>query len=308
VLVAAKHNEEFSLGLLTASGSVGLLFPPSIPVVLYAVRGSYRGAALTPDELWLAGLVPGILLLLLLGGYSVLQVRDQWGERPRFDLGEALSATRVAWGDLLIPVLVVGAIFGGFTTIVEASALVALWAIILEAGIHRTMGVRKGLPATFLESSLLVGALMAVIGLAFGLFSYFVDQQIPDRVAAWVTTVIHSKWVFLLVLNLLLLVVGALMDIFSAIVLVVPVIAAIAPESGISPVHLGIVFLANLELGYLTPPVGMNLFLSSLTFDRPLLKVWRATLPFLAIFAAWVILVTYVPALSEGVVNLVLGR
>jgi len=196
-------------------------------------------------------------------------------------------------------------------TTVEVAALVALWAIVLEVGVHRTMGIRKGLPGTFVECCLLVGALVAVIGvigLAFGLFSYFVDQQIPERITVWVTGTIESKWVFLLVLNLLLLAVGALMDIFSAIIIVVPLIAAVAPSYGIAPAHLGIVFLANLELGYLTPPVGMNLFLSSLTFDRPLLKVWRASLPFLAIFAGWVILVTYVPWLSEGFASLILGR
>jgi tripartite ATP-independent transporter DctM subunit len=214
----------------------------------------------------------------------------------------------MAWGDILLPVLLVGVICGGFMKILEASALAALWAMILEVGIHRTIDLRKALPATLVESCLLVGALIAVIGLAFGLFSFLMDHQIPDRVTAWVSETIHSKWVFLLVLNLLLLVVGAMMDIFSAIVLVVPLIASLAPIYGLSPAHLGIVFLANLELGYLTPPVGLNLFLSSLTFDRPLLKVWRATFPFLIIFAGWVILVTYVPWLSAGFADWVIGR
>jgi tripartite ATP-independent transporter DctM subunit len=301
VLVAAQHSERFSLGLLTASGSVGLLFPPSIPVILYAVRGSSMEAPLGYEELFLAGFVPGLLLLAMLGGFSLFRVREQWSQRPSFKLGRALSATRRAWGDILLPVLVVTAVFGGFLNIVEASALAALWALILEVGVHGTLGLRRGLPGALVESCLLVGALMAVIGLAFGLFGYFVDEQIPALVTAWITGAIESRWVFLLVLNLLLLAVGALVDIFSAIVLVVPLIAAVAPEYGIHPAHLGVLFLANLELGYLTPPVGMNLFLSSLTFDRPLLKVWRASLPFLAIMATWVLLVTYVPALSAGV-------
>ena len=151
-------------------------------------------------------------------------------------------------------------------------------------------------------------ALIAVIGLAFGFFAYLVDAQVPTRATDWVTSVIESKWAFLLALNLMLLVVGALMDIFSAIVIIVPLIATLAPAYGIQPAHLGIVFLANLELGYLTPRVGMNLFLSSLTFDKPLLKVWRASLPFLAILGGWVLLVTYVPWLSDGFATFVLGQ
>ena len=303
VLHAAGHTERFSLGLLTASGSVGLLFPPSIPVILYAVKGSVQF-----QELFLAGVVPGVLLLLLLAGFSVFHARHQRGDRPTFDFREARAATGAALGEILLPVLVVSAIFQGWMSLVGAAALAASGAIILEAGVHRTMGIRKGLPATLVETAFLVGALVAVIGLAYSLSEFLIWDLIPYRITDWVTASIHSKWVFLLVLNLLLLVVGALMDIFSAIVIVVPLIVLVAESFGIGPVHLGIIFLANLELGYLTPPVGLNLFLSSLTFDRPLLRVWQAALPFLAIFAAWVVLVTYVPWLSEGVVHLVTGR
>jgi tripartite ATP-independent transporter DctM subunit len=258
-------------------------------------------------ELFLAGLLPGILLLALLAAFSMSRVRDQWAHRPRFDLREALAATRVAWGDLLLPVLIVGGLFGGYLGIVEAAALAALWAVVLEVGIHRTLGFRKGLLATCVETCFLVGALIAVIALAFGLFEYLAWAQIPDRVLTWVTGAIQSKWVFLLVLNLLLLLVGAMMDIFSAIIVVVPLIVPLAAHYDIGLAHIGIVFLANLELGYLTPPVGMNLLLSSLTFDRPLLKIWRATFPFLAIFAAWVLMVTYLPWLSEGFAGFLMG-
>jgi len=302
VLLAADHSEKFGLGLLTASGSVGLLFPPSIPVILYAVRGQ-----VWYGELFAAGILPGILLLTLLAAFSTTQVRHQWSERPRFDAKEAWAATRVAWGDILLPVLIAWAILGGYMTIVETSALAALWAVTLEVGIHRNLSPKKGLPATFVETCFLVGALVAVIALAFGLFEYLVWAQIPDRIVTWVQGAIHSKWTFLLVLNLLLLVVGALMDIFSAIILIVPIIVPLAHHFGVGVTHIGIVFLANLELGYLTPPVGMNLFLSSLTFDRPLLKIWRATLPFLGIVAGWVLLVTYLPWLSEGFAQYVLA-
>jgi tripartite ATP-independent transporter DctM subunit len=281
---------------------VGLLFPPSIPVFLYAVKGSVPWKVL-----FLAGVVPGFLLLLLLGGFSVFQVRHQWGDRPAFDSREARAATVAALGDILLPVLVVSVLFLGWMPLVGAAALAAFGAIVLEVGIHRTLGIRNGLPATFVETAFLVGALVAVIGLAYSFSEFLIWDMVPLRITDWVTASIHSKWIFLLVLNLLLLVVGAFMDIFSAIVIVVPLIVPVADSYGINLAHLGIIFLANLELGYLTPPVGLNLFLSSLTFDKPLLRMWRAALPFLAIFALWVLLVTYVPWISEGVVNLVLG-
>jgi tripartite ATP-independent transporter DctM subunit len=301
VLLGARHSERFSLGLLTASGSVGLLFPPSIPVFMYAVKGQVYF-----KFLFLAGLVPGLLLLFLLGGFSLFQVKGQWQERERFAAGETLAATRVASGDLLLVVIVLVAIFTGWLGLVQSAALAALGAVVLEVVVHRKVDVRKELPGVLVEASLLVGALIAVICLAFGVSEFLLTAEVPGRIAGWVTTYIHSKWTFLLVLNLILLGVGALMDIFSAIVIVVPLILPLAEVFGVGFLHLGIIFLANLELGYLTPPVGLNLFLSSLTFDKPLLKVWRAALPFLAIFAVWVILVTYVPWLSEGVVDLVM--
>jgi tripartite ATP-independent transporter DctM subunit len=251
--------------------------------------------------------VPGVILLVLLAGFSVLQVRHLWRDRPAFDAREARAATAIAFGDLLLPIVVVLVLFQAWMPIVGAAALAAFGAIVLECGVHRSMDLRKGLPKAFLETAFLVGALLAVIALAFAFSSFLVWDMVPGRIAGWVTSFIHSKWTFLLVLNLLLLVVGAMMDIFSAIVIVVPLIVPLAAEFGVGPAHLGIIFLANLELGYLTPPVGLNLFLSSLTFDKPLLKVWRAALPFVAIFAVWVILVTYVPWLSEGVLNLVTG-
>ncbi len=295
ILVAAKYKERFSLGLLTASGSVGLLFPPSLPVILYAVFGR-----VPIDRLFVAALLPGLLLLLLLGTFAVFSGWGNAAARSPFDPREAVAATRGAWGDILLPVLIVVGLFGGFMTLVEVSALTALLAIVLETLIHRRISIRKGLVEAVVETTALVGALIAVIGLAYGMVSYLVDAMIPVQAAEWVTTVIHSKWVFLIVLNLGLLMVGALMDIFSAIVIVVPLIFPMAEAFGIHPAHLGVIFLANLELGYLTPPVGMNLFLSSLTFGKPLLEVWRAALPFLGMLAIWVLLVTYIPWLSSG--------
>ena len=302
ILLAAKHEERFSLGLLTASGSVGLLFPPSLPVIMYAVYGR-----VPIDRLFVAALLPGVLLLAMLGLFSVLSGRAMRRTRTPFDPREAAAATWVAKGDLTLPVLIVAGLFSGYMTPVEVAALTALWAIVLETGIHRSLPFRAGFRPALLETAVLVGALIAVIGMAMGLINYLNDQMVPLRAADWVTSIIRSKWVFLIVLNLMLLLVGALMDIYSAIVVMVPLVFPMAAAFGIHPAHLGVVFLANLELGYLTPPVGMNLFLSSLTFDRPLLSVWRAALPFLALFAVWVLLVTYVPWISVGFMEWVMG-
>lgn len=302
ILVAAKHEERFSLGLLTASGSVGLLFPPSLPVIMYAVYGR-----VPIDRLFVASLLPGILLLAMLGLFSLRSGKAMKRTRTAFDLREAAAATWVAKGDLLLPVLIIAGLFSGHLTPVEVAALTALWAIVLETGIHRSLPIRSGFLPALVETAILVGALIAVIGMAMGLINYLNDQMVPLRAADWVTSMIRSKWVFLIALNLMLLLVGALMDIYSAIVVMVPLVFPMAAAFGIHPAHLGVVFLANLELGYLTPPVGMNLFLSSLTFDRPLLKVWRSALPFLGLFAVWVLLVTYLPWISVGFMQSVMG-
>lgn len=299
VLIGSRHGERFSLGLLTASGSVGLLFPPSLPVILYGVYG-----AVPIDRLFLAALVPGLLLLVALAAFGIVSSKSQAPERGRFDAREALAATWGARGDLALPVLVVAGLFGGIMTLVELSALAALWAILLEVALHRSLPLKDGLVHAFTETSVLIGVLLAIVGLALGFVSFLVDAQIPLHVADWATAAIGSKLLFLLALNLTLLVAGMLMDIYSAIVVLVPLMVPAAVAFGIEPTHLGIIFLANLELGYLTPPVGMNLFLSSLTFDRPLWEIWRAALPFAGILAIWVLTLTYAPALSVGVVSL----
>lgn len=301
-LLAARLDRRFSTGLLTASGSVGLLFPPSLPVILYGVYGH-----VPIDRLFLAALLPGVLLVVFLAGFSVYCARQQTVERTPFDLREALAVTWAAKGDLLLPVVVIAGLFGGIMTLVETAALTALWAILLETLFHRELTFRRGLADAIVESAVLVGALLAVLGLAAGLVSYLVDAQVPAQATGWVLETIESPLVFLLVLNVLLLLVGALMDIFSAIVVVVPLIVPMGLAFGVDPAHLGVIFLANLELGYLTPPVGLNLFLSSLRFERPLLEIWRTVLPFLLIFAVWVLLITYVPWLTVGVAE-VFGR
>ena len=284
------------MGLLTASGSVGLLFPPSLPVILYGVYGH-----VPIDKMFMGALLPGILLILFMAVFSIYQDHAGLISRQTFDLREALRATYAAKGDLLLPALVIFGLFSGIFTLVETAAFVAVWAVLLETIIHRQIPIRTELPKTLVESCNLTGALLIVMGVASGLVSYLVDEQIPLHAIDLVQSAIHSKWVFLIILNLVLLLVGALMDIYTAIVVVVPLIVPLGVAYGIDPVQLGIIFLANLELGYLTPPVGMNLFFSSLRFKKPLLGVWKTVTPFLLVFAIWVLLITYVPLLTVDV-------
>jgi tripartite ATP-independent transporter DctM subunit len=299
VLIAANYKKHFSIGLLTASGSVGLLFPPSLPVILYGIYGH-----VAIDRLFVAAFIPGLLLIFMLTGVSIYTGQTERARREPFDLREALAATWEAKGDLALPAMVVGGLFGGILTLVETAALAALWAILMETVFHREVDLRHDLPKYFLEASILMGALLIVLGLASGLVSYLVDEQIPLKATEMVRNAIQSKWVFLLLLNLLLLLVGAFMDIFSAIVVVVPLIAPVGAAFGVHPVQLGIIFLANLELGYLTPPVGMNLFFSSLRFKQPLNDIWKTVVPFLLVLAVWVLLITYVPYITVDVANL----
>jgi C4-dicarboxylate transporter DctM subunit len=296
VLIASQYRQRFSMGLLTASGSVGLLFPPSLPAILYGVYGH-----VPIDKMFMGGFLPGILLILLLAGFSIYQERARVVSRPSFDIREALRATWGAKGDMLLPALVVFGLFGGIFTLVETAAFVAIWAILLETVIHKKIRICKELPKILVESAGLTGALLIVMGVAAGLVSYLVDEQIPLKAIDFVQSVIYSKWVFLIILNLVLLLIGALMDIYTAIVVVVPLIGPLGVAYGINPVQLGIIFLANLELGYLTPPVGMNLFFSSLRFNKPLLGVWKTVTPFLMVFAIWVLLITYVPFITADV-------
>ncbi len=293
ILLAARQNEKFSVGLLTASGSVGLLFPPSLPVILYGIYGF-----VAIDRLFLAALLPGILLIVILSGFSIYRGKMVRGERDRFNLKEALKATWETRGDLILPIVVVLGLFGGLFTLVETAAITAFWAFLLETVFYRKFKITESSVTVFRETLVLAGALLIVLGLASGLVSYLVDEQIPLKATDWVQQAIQSKYVFLLILNVLLLLVGALMDIYSAIVIFVPLIVPIGMAFGIDTAHLGVVFLANLELGYLTPPVGMNLFFSSLRFEKPLLTIWKTVVPFLIIFILWVLFITYIPPLT----------
>ena len=301
-LKADGYREHFSLGLLTATGSLGLLFPPALPVILYGIV-----ASISIEDLFIGGTIPGFLMLGLAALWGVREGIRSKTHRARFNLRELGAALWAAKWELMLPLIVLVAVFGGWATLVEASALTCLYAFAIPAFVHRDIVVRRDLPKALNECVVLVGGVMVILGVAKGFASYVVDAEVPARLVELTQQYVHSPLVFLLGLNLFLLVVGCLMDIFSATVVVVPLIVPIANAFGIDPVHLGIIFIANLELGYLTPPVGLNLFLSSYRFQRPVMEVTRATLPMLAILGFGVLVISYIPWLTTGLLEM-LGR
>jgi tripartite ATP-independent transporter DctM subunit len=296
VLLAARYSERDSLGLLTAAGSLGLLFPPSLPVILYGIVSH-----VPIDRMFLGGILPGVLMLGLAGWWGSRRGARAGVLRRPFEAREAVRALWAAKWELLLPVVVVVGLYGGFATLVETAALTALYAFVVETFVYRDLRVRRDLPRVMSQCGLLVGGVLIILGVALGFTNYLIDAQIPAQAVSWVKGSVTSPLVFLLLLNLFLLVVGCLMDIFSAIVVVVPLITPMGEAFGIDPIHLGIIFLANMELGYLTPPVGMNLFLSSYRFGKPLPEVYRSVVPMLLVLLAGVILITYVPALTLAI-------
>lgn len=293
VLLADGYPEPFAIGLLTVSGSIGLLFPPSLPVILYGVQSNQSIA-----DLFRAGLLPGLLLLALVAAWGVRQALRGGGRRIPFDARRAGAALWRAKWELLLPLLVLIGLFGGFMTPVESAAMTALYAAVVQCFVYRDIAPVRQLPKVAADCASLVGGFLIILCMALGLTNFLIDAEIPARILATMQGTIRSPLLFLLILNLFLLVVGALMDIYSALFVVVPLILPLGAAYGIDPAHLGMIFLANMELGYLTPPMGENLFLSSYRFDRPVLKVFRDTWPFYVILVVGVLLVTYVPALS----------
>jgi tripartite ATP-independent transporter DctM subunit len=302
ILIKDGYPEGFSLGLVTASGSLGLLLPPSLPVILYAVV-----ANVPADSLYLAGLLPGLLLILIVAGYGMFVGRRIKSPRQAFKLREALVAGWHAKWELSVPLVVVGLFASGLTTMVEAAAVAFAYAIVVECFITRDIHVFRELPGVLVKASVLCGAVLILLSSALGLTSWLVDAQIPDLLLTAVKTHIHSQHMFLLVLNLVLLVLGSVLEIYSAIVILAPLVAPIGAAFGVDPVHLGVVFLANLELGFLFPPAGLNLFLASSRFGKPLPQLYRHVVPFLLILGAGTLAITYLPQMTVGVLRL-LGK
>ncbi|APF19742.1 TRAP dicarboxylate transporter, DctM subunit [Caldithrix abyssi DSM 13497] len=303
IMLREKYPEKFTLGLLTASGNLGLLLPPSLPIILYGL------VAQTPiDQLFAAGIVPSILMIVMLSIYIILFRRKQLKElkirkSTRQERWQALKES--AW-EIPLPFIIIGGIYGGLFTATEAAAVTAIYVFIIEVFIYRDISLRRGLPVVVRKSMEMVGSIIVILAAALGLANYFTDAQIPMRILEAMKTFIDSPIVFLLFLNLFLLLVGAVMDIFSAIMVIVPIIIPIAASFGIDPVHLGIIFLANLGIGYSTPPVGMNLFIASLRFEKSITFLYRAALPFLIILLIALALITYIPALSIGILPLIM--
>jgi tripartite ATP-independent transporter DctM subunit len=286
------YGDKFNLGLVTSAGSLGLLFAPSLPLILYGVI-----AEVPVDNLFLAGILPGLLMLVMLSGWSFWVNRKIRKPLSSFSWREVGSALRESIWELPLPFVVLGGIYSGFFAVSEAAAVTALYVLLVEVAILREIPLRE-LPRIMRASMILVGAILIILGVSVASTSYMIDADIPQRLFELVSSMVSSQTSFLILLLLFLLVLGAILDIFSAIVLVVPLILPIAAGYGINEVHLGIVFLAAMQLGYLTPPVGLNLFIASYRFEKPIMHVYSATFPFLIILMASVVIITFFPQLS----------
>ena len=303
ILKQERYSERFTLGLLTTSGSLGLLFPPSLAIILYGVV-----ANLSITELFKAALIPGLLLIIVLSLFAIkhrplLAGTVDCGDHKPTSWPLILSAfNRAKWDWPIVIILIIG-VYGGFVTIAEVSAMVLVYVLIVECMLLKEVDLKHQLPKMMVDSAMLSGAIIVILGMALGFTGYLVDEQIPNRILHWLSAIIANKYVFLCALNIFLLAVGCVMDIFSAIMIVVPIVAPIAIEYGIDPLHLGVIFLVNLEIGYSTPPVGINLFVASLKFDKPVTELYRASLPFLCLLVLMLVLITYVPALSTLLIS-----
>ncbi len=301
-LVSEHYDENFSLGLVTISGSLGLHFPPSLPIILY---GFVSGVNI--ETLFVAGILPGLLMVAVPCLFSIWMGSKWKLERPAFSLKEFFLGLRQAAWELPIPFLILGGIYSGLATATEASALTAAYVLLIKTMVFKEVRLSRDLPRIMVESIKMVGAIMIILGAALGLTNYLVDAFIPMKILDALEGVVHSKIGFLIVLNAFLILVGCMMDIFSAILVVVPLILPLAERFGVAPIHLGVVFLANLAIGYNTPPVGLNLFVASSRFDQPVVKLYRATLPFLLLLLITLLLITYWPALSLFLPGLLKG-
>jgi tripartite ATP-independent transporter DctM subunit len=297
LLIREGYSKHFSLGLITVAGSLGLLFPPSLPLIIYGVT-----AAVSVKAIFLAGIIPGFLRVAMIGGWAVWQGKVQSVKRHKLNFHDIKTSLWEAKWEAVIPFFILFGIFGGYTTLVETAAMTTVYVFIVEVLIYNDLNWRD-IKKIILDCSTLIGGVLIILGVAMGLTSYMVDAQIPMQLLAWVKTTISSKIVFLLMLNIFLLAVGCMMDIFSAIIIVVPLITPLGAYFGIDPIHLAIIFIANLELGFLTPPVGMNLFLSAYRFDEDIPTIYKSTLPFFMVMLLSVLIITYIPILSTWAVK-----
>ncbi|HBE89199.1 MAG TPA: C4-dicarboxylate ABC transporter [Elusimicrobia bacterium] len=286
------YPEKFTMGLLTTTGSLGLLFPPSLPIILYAIVGK-----LNLDLLFKAALPPGLFLLLVLSVYAYFVARRSGVQKLAFEPGKILTAMRAAAWEIPLPFLIIGGIYKGLFTAGEAASIMSFYVVIVEVFVYKDLCLRRDIAKIAVKSMILVGSIFIVLGTALGLTNYLIDAQIPDAIFAWMHSFVQSKFLFLVLLNIFLLIIN-MIEIFSAIIIVVPIIVPIALQYGVDPIHLGVIFILNLEIGYMLPPLGLNLFLSSSRFNRKLPELYGAVVPFLLLLLAVLALVTYFPGLS----------
>jgi len=296
-LVQQKYPERFSLGLLTTSGTLGLLFPPSFPLILYGIV-----AQTSIDQLFLAGILPGILLVLLLSVYSAWKGFRFNVARPAFTVREARGALREAIWEIPLPFIVLGGIYGGFVAVSEAAVLTVLYVLVVEVLVYRDVKFRD-LKSIALKSSVLVGGILIILGVSFGLTNSLINEEIPSKVLDFMKLHVESHLAFLAWLNLFLLVAGCVLGMFPALIVLVPMILPVAQAYGVHPIHLGIILLTNLEIGASLPPVGINLFVSSMRFERPVLELYRASVPYILILLLALVVITYWPALSLAILG-----
>ncbi|MCP4286712.1 MAG: TRAP transporter large permease subunit [Gammaproteobacteria bacterium] len=298
-LKQSGYSDTFSLGLVTTSGSLGLLFAPALPLILYAVIAQQLGIGqhITVNAMFLAGILPGLLMLLMLTAWSVWSSRAQ--PLTPYSWPEARAALIDAIWEIPLPLVVLGGVYSGFFAISEAAAVTAGYALLVEVLVKREIPLKK-LPAVMRESMVLVGGILLILGVSLASTNYLIDAEVPARLFDWIREMVSGKYTFLILLNLFLLLLGTMLDIFSALVLMVPLLLPVAIGYGIDPVHLGIIFLANMQIGYFTPPVGMNLFIASYRFRKPITQIYRATLAWFLILLGAVLIITYWPWLSLG--------
>ncbi len=293
ILLKDGYGKRFSLGLMTSSGSLGLLFPPSLPLILYGIVSKAP-----VDKLFIAGIIPGSLMIFIVALYSVWKKRGGGVTQHDTSTSAKWEAFKESAWELPLPVMILGGIYGGYTTVTEAAAVSAFYVTMVATVIKKDLGFFQEIPKIMRDSMVLVGGILIILGMAMGLTNYLIDEEVPMKILAFMREYIDSKITFLICLNLFLLVVGCMMDIFSATMVVVPLIIPIAESFGVNIIHLGIIFLTNLEIGYSTPPVGINLFIASSRLEEPVVTLYRATLPFIGLRMIGLMMVTYIPALS----------
>ncbi len=298
-LKQSGYTENFSLGLVTTSGSLGLLLPPSLPLILFGVIAQQMstGQEILIGDLFIAGILPAILMIVLLSAWSILANRHHPVPVTPFSIRTLLAAVRESIWEIPLPIFVFAGIYSGYFAVSEAAAVTAMYVLIVEVFIYKEIPLSK-LPEVIRDAMVMVGGILLILGVSLAFTNFLIDAEVPMKLFEICQKFITSKWVFLMLMNIFLLILGAMLDIFSAIVIMVPLMLPVALEYDIHPVHLGIIFLANMQIGYFTPPVGMNLFIAAYRFKKPIVDIYRASVPFMLVLMAAVLIITYWPWLS----------